>query len=1010
MKNNLEYKGMLRLCLLFICFFVPPPYFAHFPHGHCFKSFSKIHTQQQYQLSGTVTDSYGSMPGVHVLIKGTTTGTFTDPNGEYSLLVNNKDILVFSYLGYHSRELPVLGRTNLDVQMQSEVTELQEVEVNAGYYTVKEKERTGSISRVAAKEIELQPIVSPLEALQGRMAGVEVVQNNGIPGNAPLIRIRGQNSLRDDGNFPLYIIDGMPINSTPIDGGNNFYLRGIDPLSTLNLSNIESIEVLKDADATAIYGSRGANGVVLVTTKKGNYRRKTEIEARWYSGLGQVSNKEDLLSTEQYLAIRKTALQNDGRQSDEFSDYDLLLWNQHRYTDWQEVLFGGTSQIMDFNVAASGGNGTTSFRLGGSYHNEGLVFPGDNSYHKVTAGLNLDHISENNKLHMNFSANYGIDQSDVPAYDNSFVSTALTLPPNAPKLKNEDGSLHWEEWEYSQWDNPYAAILYRNSSDVGHNLIANLGLSYQLFHSLTFKTYMGYNNLTRDYKASFSKDQYSPEIREGQNHSSRERHADRKSWIIEPQFLYRTKMGKGTLDGLIGATFQQNDNKNLIVTGEGFVSTALIGDLAAAQSVNIINNEIKRYKYNAVFARFGYNHDQRYFINLTGRRDGSSRFGPNKRFANFWAIGGAWIFSGENFVKQNLPFISFGKFRGSYGITGSDQIGDYGYMDAYEATAGPNGIYPTQLTNPNYSWEENKKLETTLELGFLNDRITLGSSWYRNRSSNQLVGYPLPSITGFSSVQANLPATVQNTGWEFELATMNIRSKNFRWQTFINLTIPKNKLLSFPDIEQTSYANIYRIGHPLNIRLLYEYEGVDPETGLYRVNDVNEDGQYDFNDAIVVKKLGREYFGGLTNKFSYKGMELRFLWEFVKQSALERETSLPGYKAMQTAQFFHEWQYGQNNNVQTVSESFDAGTAYYNALFSERFFTDASFLRLRTLSLSYDLPAKPLKNIGLNGCSLFLQAQNLFTLTNYNSLNIENPGNATLPALKTLTLGVKINL
>ncbi|MDX1766494.1 MAG: TonB-dependent receptor plug domain-containing protein, partial [Arenibacter troitsensis] len=294
MKNNLEYRGVIRLCLLYICFLVPPPYFAHFPHGHCFNSFSNLDTQQQYQISGTVTDSYGPMPGVHVLIKGSNTGTFTDANGEYSLLVNNKDTLVFSYLGYHSRELPVLGRTTLDVDMQSEVTELQEVEVNAGYYTVKEKERTGSISRVAAKEIELQPIVSPIEALQGRMAGVEVVQSNGVPGTAPRIRIRGQNSLRngseDNGNLPLYIVDGVPINAAPIHSYSGLTnSTGLDPLNTLNLANIESIEVLKDADATAIYGSRGANGVILISTKTGRGSEgKTQVDVRLYSGLSRA--------------------------------------------------------------------------------------------------------------------------------------------------------------------------------------------------------------------------------------------------------------------------------------------------------------------------------------------------------------------------------------------------------------------------------------------------------------------------------------------------------------------------------------------------------------------------------------------------------------------------------------------------------------------------------------------------------------------------------------------------
>ncbi len=968
---------------------------------------------QQQSVSGTVTDALGPIPGVHILIKGQHSGTFSDQDGRYQLTAAPSDTLVFTYLGHKTVELPVGGHTQINVRLKEDVTALQEVEVNAGYYTVTERERTGNISKVTAEEIELQPIVSPLEALQGRMAGVEVVQNNGIPGNAPVIRIRGQNSLRDDGNYPLYIIDGMPINATPIEGGNNFFLGGMDPLSTLNLSNIESIEVLKDADATAIYGSRGANGVVLITTKRGEGpNRKTTVEARWYSGMGKVSRKEDLLNTEQYLTIRRAALRNDGREPDISSDYDLLVWDQNRYTDWQEELFGRTSSITDINVSASGGNGTTFFRLGGSYHKEGIVFPGDNDYHKVTAGLNLDHTSENERFHVGFSANYGLDRSDVPASDNtSFIGMALTLPPNAPKLYNDDGSLHWEDWEYSpQWNNPLAAVLNRNSSDEGTNLIANLGLSYQLYEGLKLKANLGYTTLSRTYKALFSKNEYRPEIRESQNHSSRERHADRQSWILEPQLEYGAKLGGGTLDALVGLTFQQNDTKNLIVTGEGFVSEALIGDLSAAENVNVIDNQITRYKYNAVFARLGYNWKERYFINLTGRRDGSSRFGPDNRFANFWAVGTAWIFTEEAFVKENLPFLSFGKLRGSYGTTGSDQIGDYQYLDAYEATLGPNGLYPTQLINPNYSWEENKKLEAAIQLGLLKDRITLGASWYRNRSSNQLVGYPLPATTGFGTVQANLPAMVQNTGWELELSTLNVASKNFRWQTFINLTVPNNKLVRFPNLDQTAYASIYRVGEPLNIQLLYQYDGVDPITGLYRVTDVNQDGQYDHNDMVVVKNKGRNYFGGITNNFSYNGLSLNFLWEFVGQESQVRDTGLPGYKAMQTAQFYHDWQNGANDDIQMVSESFEASTAYYNAYLSERFFGDSSFLRLRTLSLSYELPPAPLQKLGLNGCNLFLQGQNLFTVTSYNSLNVENPGNATIPALRTITLGVQVNL
>src|SRR5690606_17765042 len=262
-------------------------------------------------------------------------------------------------------------------------------------------------------------------------------------------------------------------------------------------------------------------------------------------------------------------------------------------------------------------------------------------------------------------------------------------------------------------------------TDKGSSFIANLGLSYELLKGLSFKTNMGYTQLSREYKSLSSKSQYSPEFRDGNKHSSTENLRKRQSWIIEPQLIYTTKVGKGTIDGLIGLTFQQNENKRTSITGEGYVSESLMGDISAAEASRVNNNELNKYKYNAIFTRLGYNYKGKYFINLTGRRDGSSRFGVDNRFANFWAAGSAWIFTEEAFVKNILSFLSFGKIRGSYGTTGSDQIGDYGFLDAYETTEGPNGLYPTQLTNPDYAWEENKKLEVTLELSFWKDRIHL---------------------------------------------------------------------------------------------------------------------------------------------------------------------------------------------------------------------------------------------------------------------------------------------
>src|SRR5690606_16146041 len=485
----------------------------------------------------------------------------------------------------------------------------------------------------------------------------------------------------------------------------------------------------------------------------------------------------------------------------------------------------------------------------------------------------------------------------------------------------------------------------------------------------------------------------------------------RLSWIIEPQIQYERNFGKLNLETLAGLTFQNSQNYLLLSVGTGYSDENLIGNLAAADEVQVNVNKNIEYNYNAIFGRLGLNWDKRYFINLTGRRDGSSRFGPNKRFANFGAIGSAWIFSEEEFIKRLLPFLSFGKLRGSYGTTGSDQIPDYGYLDTYESTPGPGGLYPTQLTNPDYSWEVNKKLETALQLGFIKDRINLGINWYKNRSSNQLVGYPLPAITGFTSVQANLPATVQNTGWEIALSTINFNTKDFSWQTFLNLTFPETELVAFKNLDQTSYRNKYKVGQPLNIALLYQYDGIDPETGLYKVKDLNEDGKYDFDDRAIIKNLGKKYYGGISNNIVYKGLSLQFLFEFVKQDNYAHLSALtaPGTYGNKSTDVLHAWTGSENvTDIQKLSQLTTANLAYSNAIKSNLTIGDASFLRLKTLSLSYQLPPGFLSRYNIKKCNLFIHTQNLFTITNYKGLDPQ--GGQVIPPLQTVTCGIKLNL
>lgn len=978
-------------------------YYKHLLVGMAFFALALQTQAQTLEVSGIVTGPTGPLSGANVAVKHKAAGTITDIGGKYALTVQPSDTLVFSYTGYTPLTVSVAGRSSINVQLQEDATSLDEVVINAGYYNTTERERTGSISRITAKEIELQALASPLQALQGRMAGVEILPGGNMPGAAPTIRIRGQNSLRAEGNYPLFIIDGVPVNSVPLESFTNIGFAGIDPLSTIDLSNIESIEVLKDADATAIYGSRGANGIVLITTKNG--KEQKGVQARLYMGVATVPNKLDLLNTSQYLQIRRKAFENDGVEPDEDNAYDLLLWDQNRYTNWQEYFLGGTSNLTNINVSGTGGNEYTNFRLSGSIFRQGTIYPADMSYRKFTGGAQLHHNSKDQQFNLDLAINYGVNHNELLSNGVNFSRNAFVLPPNAPPLFKEDGSLNWENWGEAGLNNPLEGFF--NTATIGtNNLVANLNLSYELFSGLWLKANMGYTRYNGEELVKMPQRSYNPS---GQpKHMSLNSNSRRKSWIIEPQVVYKKQWGKLGLEALIGATLQESKDQFSSVEGNGYAAESLIGNLGAAEDLlNAIGRKVD-YRYNALFSRMGFNWNKKYYLNFTGRRDGSSRFGPGNRFSNFGAIGAAWIFSEEALFENHVPWLSLGKLRASYGSTGNDQIPDYGYLDAYEATPGPDGLYPTKLANPDYSWEVNKKMEVALRLGLIKNRINLGISWYRNRSSNQLVGFPLPGTTGFNSVQANLGATVENRGWEIELLSENIRKENFQWRTAVNISFPKNELVSYPNIEQSPYKNEYRVGSPLNIALFYRYQGIDPQTGLYTVADINGDENYDYQDRVVVQDLTREYFGGINNTLRYKGFTLQFLWQFVKQKGSFTALFNAGIPENQVSDVLNGL--GGQGPYQRASQLYEASLAYGRVANSNFVIEDATYLRLKTFSLSYTLPTKVGQALSIAKCKVFITGQNLITITNYPGMDPAMPiGGTSFGGLRTITGGIELN-
>lgn len=996
-------------CLIFLS--AP---FLH-PQAHASKQANKAYFQQNNTVSGTVSDASGTLPGVSVSVKGKPGAAITDGNGTYRIEASEGEILLFSFIGYAAQEIPVGKNTSVNILLLPDTNTLQEVTVNAGYYTVKDKERTGSIARITAKEIELQPVSNPLAALQGRMTGVSITQQTGVAGGGFDIKIRGRNSLRGDGNAPLYIIDGMPYASENM--GNSSANQGIlpggggSPLNGINPSDIESIEILKDADATAIYGSRGANGVVLITTKKAK-KGATQLTLNSYTAVSRVTRFQKLMNTSQYLAMRREAFANDGITTYPDYAYDVNgRWNQERYTDWQKELIGGNAITHSADIGLSGGSATTKFLLRGSRYLEGSVFPGSFEFGKSALHVNASHESEDKRTRANVSINYVTTRNDLPG--NDLTRTATSLPPNAPSLYNAQGELNWED---STWQNPLA-MLQRNYLSTTANLNIGGALSYRLLPYLDFSTMLGYADSRLQEKLRSPHTVNDPAWGyTSANSASLLSNGGQRSWSIEPQLHFKQTLGTGHLEILSGLTFQERISEAIALQGIGFSNNSLMDNLAAASSLFITADNKSLYRYNSLFGRINYNLSDKYFLNLTGRRDGSSRFGPGRRFANFGAIGAAWIFSEEPLAERLLPFLSFGKLRASYGITGSDQIGDYQFLDTYTTTGIPYqglvGLQPARLFNPNFGWETNRKLEAALEAGAFRDRLFLTVAHYRNQSSSQLIGIPLPRTTGFPTIQANLGATVQNTGWEFELRGVPIAAKDWNWTCSLNLSVLRNKLLEFPGLEDSPYADQYMVGQSIDILKVFHYKGIDPETGLYAFEDYNQDGKISWSDDTKkIVNLNPEFFGGLHNSLGHKNWQLDFLFQFVKQQGYNYANSgvIPGLFGNQAAEIGNGGQPSGTGNVQlyTAGNNSDAMNAFYRYSYSNGIISDASYVRLKNLSLSYTLPASLTRSAT---CKVYFQGQNLLTFTKFRGPDPENQTRGSLPPLRVMSIGAQLTL
>jgi len=971
---------------------------------------------------GKVTDADDRpIPGATVIIKGTRDGAVTDNEGVFSLPnVNINTELVITSLGFKPRELVVKGKT-IQVKMNMTISDLDET-VILGYSTTTKRLATGNVATVTAKEIERQPVMNPLQALQGRVAGLQIQQINGYASSPFKVEIRGRNTINPRfTSDPLYIIDGVPLTILEL-GGNSGYSNGStgfmqgfvgpdggqNPFFSMNPNDIETVTVLKDADATAIFGSRAANGVIIITTKKGR-PGKAKLEMNVYQGMSKVTRYYDLLNTQQYIQMRKEAFENDNINPTSGNAYDLLIWDTTRYIDWQKYLWGRVGKTTDAQFGFSGGDLRNAFRIAGGYHRQTDISTISGASQRGSLQFNLSHNSLNQRLSIGFTNMYSAAQTKMVR-----VQGSVTQPPNAPPAFDEKGNFNFRGWDPVANRFPFSNLL-KPYSATTYFLNSNLQIKYEIIKGLSLSTNVGYSFATgiqRQIVPITSMDPLS-----NPKGSASFGYNNTRNWIVEPQMNYKRNIAKGILAILIGASLQDVSADGNVISGEGYANDNLLGSVSSAPVRNA-TDYFGRYKYTALFSQINYNWQNKYIVNLSARRDGSSRFGPGKQYGNFGAFGVAWIFTEENWFKNHVSFVSSGKIRTSYGTTGSDQISDYQYLTRWGSVAPYQGFQsyiPTQHANPDYHWSENRKLETALNLSFLKDKINFEIAWYRNRSDNQLISYPLPIQTGFSDVTANSTANVQNTGLEFLLDGKVINKNGITWSLHFNLGINRNKLLAYPNLLQSPYAYTYFVGKPLNINNLLHLTSVDPQDGRYTYEDTNKDGKIvssqSADNDLFPYDLNPKFSGGLGSDFTYKGWSLNLFFRFQKQIDRNAYTAggVPGGRFNKPIQVLDRWtKPGDHATFARFTTRPDLSDN--NFQISDGVLSDASFIRLGNLSFSYSFPDRLTEKMRLKYFQIYFQGQNLFLISKYQGLDPEVPNFDTMPYSKVFTAGIKLSL
>ena len=968
-------------------------------------------TQQQKSISGKVTDSTGaSLPGVSIAVKGTTTGTVSDIDGNYTLNIpTNAITLVFSFVGMKTQEIEIGSKTKINVTLVDESIGLDEV-VAIGYGKVKKSDVTGSVSSLSENNLSTGMVVAPQQAMQGKISGVNISLNSGEPGANSSVRIRGGTSINASNN-PLYVIDGVPVafdEGSYTTASSRQTRTANNPLAMINAADIKSIDILKDASATAIYGSRGANGVIIVTTKQGIVGR-SKISYETFMEVSKIRKKIDVLSGEEFRSYIT-------------SHPEIKNWKDGgTVTDWQDQIFR-TAFSHSHNLAFSAGDKSTTYRASLNYSNqEGIIL--NSALQRITARININHSALNDKLTMKlFFSGAMLNNNSAPIpesagnqYDGGIIRDALIQDPTYP-VKDDKGIYSWH------------GILNPNPVEQANTLIdktetfrnlGNLALDYKITKSLTFNTNVGF---TKEYVDRYY---YAPaSSRMGSSSQGMASHLGRNNYskLLETNLYYsKVFKEKHDLNTILGYSYQ-----DFFYTGFYNYATKFISDVTTYNNLGAGLNQYPSSSYKnsnrliSFYGRASYSYDNKYLLTVTVRKDGSSRFGANYKWGIFPSMAFAWKLTEEKFLKNN-KLISNLKLRAGYGVTGNQAIGSY--LSLPTLSAGGNiyiiggtaytAVGANQYDNPDLKWESTAQLNFGLDFGVLNDRLSGSIDFYNKTTKDLLLSFAVPSPAQINTTIANV-GSVNNKGVEFEIKGFILTKGSIKWEAFGNLSHNLQKVTSLSnDTWKTSQIytrgfsapgfsgftmQIIKPGEPLGTYYGYQYIGVN-ENGIQQFKDLNGDGKIlPGDDRMVLGSSQPNLFYGFGSKLSYKAFTLDFLFRGISGIKVMNSTAIDIQNITRLPAY----------NISNAALS--DGIAYGQTMvFSSKWIQDASFLRLENISLGYNVKLKS-TNI-FSKIYPYISGQNLFVLTNYNGFDPEVSNGEdymTYPRPRVLIVGISL--